>query len=191
MIPMPARHEISVEDFEELDRGAPETVRLEFINGKVEVKPVPDGNHGEIAMWLLEQCMQQRPDLRLYLEQGLKVETYRRGRARPDGSLTPRKHFAGQGEWADPRGVLMTVEITSRDSDTDRRDRWEKRDGYAAVGIPVYLLVDRERCVVTVHTEPKKGEYRSIIVRSFGESVELPDPVGIVLETEELKEFAD
>ncbi|MFI9307916.1 Uma2 family endonuclease [Streptomyces triculaminicus] len=186
-----ARTQVPLEDFEELARTAPETVRLEFIDGKVEVKPVPDGNHGEIAMWLLEQCMQQRPDLRLYLERGLKVETCRRGRARPDGSLVPRKHFAGQGEWADPEGVLMTVEITSRDADTDRRDRWEKRDGYAAADIPVYLLVDRERCVVTVHTEPKQGEYRSIITRSFGEKVELRDPVGIVLETEELKEFAD
>ncbi|MEU3352274.1 Uma2 family endonuclease [Streptomyces sp. NPDC037389] len=188
---MTPRPQMPVEDFEELARTAPETVRLEFINGKVKVKPVPDGDHDEIVMWLLEQCMQQRPELRLYPERGLKVEGYREGRARPDGSLAPRRRFAGQGEWADPEGVLMTVEVTSHDSDTDRRDRVEKRDGYAATDIPVYLLVDRERCVVTVHTEPEKGEYRSIVTRSFGARVEIPAPVGITLETEELKEFAD
>ncbi|AZQ75605.1 Uma2 family endonuclease [Streptomyces luteoverticillatus] len=188
---MTPRPQMPVEDFEELARTAPETVRLEFISGKVKVKPVPDGNHSEIVMWLLKQCMQQRPELALYPEQGLRVETYRKGRARPDGSLAPLKHFAGQGEWAAPEGVLMTVEVTSHDSDTDRRDRREKRDGYAAADIPVYLLVDRDRGEVTVHTEPVRGRYRSVVTRSFGESVEIPDPVRIVLDTEELKEFAD
>ncbi|GAA2709393.1 MULTISPECIES: Uma2 family endonuclease [Streptomyces] len=182
---------MSVEEFEEFSRRAPENVRLEFIDGRVEVKRPPDGNHGEITMWLLTQCMQQRPDLALYPERGLKVETYRKGRARTDGALAPRKYFAGQGEWADPDGVLMTVEITSHDFDTERRDRIEKPDGYAAAGIPVFLLVDRDRCEVTVHTEPAKGKYCRVATHPFGARVEIPDPVGIVLETEALKEFAD
>lgn len=170
------RPQMSVEEFEELARRAPEMVRLEFINGKVQVKPVPDGNHGEIVMWLLEQCMQQRPDLRLYPERGLKVETYRKGRARPGGSLAPRENFVGQGEWAEPGGVLMAVEVTSRDTDTNRRDRIDKRDGYAAANIPLYLLIDRDASSLTVHAEPEKGEYRSVTIRPFGAVVELPDP---------------
>ncbi len=36
--------------------------------------------------------------------------------------IAPEAHFAGHGEWADPAGVLMLVEVTSYDSDTDRRD---------------------------------------------------------------------
>lgn len=187
----PARPQMSVDEFEELARRAPEMVRLEFIYGKVQVKPVPDGNHGEIVMWLLEQCMQQRPDLRLYPEQGLKVEAYRKGRARPDGSLAPRENFVGQGEWAEPDGVLMTVEVTSRDTDTNKRDRVEKPDGYAAAGIPLYLLVDRDARSLTVHAEPKNGEYRSTRTYDFGDAVELPAPVGITLETEKLKDYAD
>ncbi len=139
------RPQMSLDDFEALERGAPETVTLEFIAGKLEVKPVPDGDHGAIFMWLLRQCMQQRPELDLHPEQGLKVEQYRTGRARSAGVLAPVAHFAGQGEWADTAGVLMVVEVTSHDSDTDSRDRNEKRDGYASAGIPVYLLIDRER----------------------------------------------
>lgn len=185
------RPQMSIEEFEELARRAPEFVRLEFINGKVQVKPVPDGNHGEIVMWLLKRCMQQRPELALYPEQGLKVEAYRKGRARPDGSLAPEENFVGQGEWAEPHGVLMTVEVTSRDRDTDRRDRIEKPGAYAAAGIPVYLLVDRESCSVVVHSEPEDGTYRSITTRPFGSVVEIPDPVGITLETDKLKDYAD
>lgn len=55
----------------------------------------------------------------------------------PDGSLVPSHAFAGAGEWADPGPVLMVVEVTSYDSDTDRRDRVDRPRAYAQTGIPV------------------------------------------------------
>ena len=183
------RPQMPVDEFEELARTAPETVTLEFINGKLEVKPVPDGDHNEIIAWLQRQCMQQRPDLWLYGDKGLKIGSYRTGRARPDGSLAPEAHFAGHGEWSDPEGVLMVVEVTSHDADTNARDRVEKRDGYAAADIPVYLLVDRDTCLVTVFCQPKKGAYHLSRSWEYGEPVELPAPVGLTLDTERLKDF--
>ncbi|WP_329463843.1 Uma2 family endonuclease [Streptomyces sp. NBC_01431] len=191
MTPSTAEHpQMSVEDFEELARHAPETVTLEFINGKLEVKPVPDGDHVTIFMWLLRQCMRHRPELDLHPEQGLKVGAYRKGRTRPDGSLGPVGHFAGGGEWADPAGVLMVVEVTSHDSGTDRRDRVEKRDGYAQAEIPVYLLIDRDANALVVHSDPQEGRYAQTVSHPYGATVELPDPVGITLETERLKDYA-
>ncbi|MFJ8974874.1 Uma2 family endonuclease [Streptomyces sp. b84] len=194
MTPSTADHvphaQLSVEDFEQLARTSPETVTLELINGKLEVKPVPDGDHGTIFMWLLRQCMQHRPDLDLHPEQGLMVEAYRQGRARPDGTLAPRRHFAGQGEWAPAEGVLMTVEVTSYDHDTDRRGRNEKPHGYAASNIPVYLLIDRESGTLVVHSEPDKGRYRQQHSYDYGDAVPLPGPVDITLDTEELKNYA-
>ncbi|MGP3989037.1 Uma2 family endonuclease [Streptomyces sp. 3N207] len=182
---------MSVEEFERIASTAPETVTLEFIDGRIGEKAVPDGDHETIVMWLLRQCMQTRPDLDLHTSQGLKAGAYRKGRVRPDGSLAPVAHFAGQGEWAEPDGVLMTVEVTSYDSDTDRRDRQEKPAAYATVGIPVYLLVDRDRCEVVVHTnpDPDAGRYRDLHTASFGEQVTLPAPVGISLDTEPLKKY--
>ncbi|GHJ34998.1 Uma2 family endonuclease [Streptomyces sp. TS71-3] len=182
---------VTIEEFEQIARTSPETVRLEFLNGRIEVKAVPDGNHREIVMWLLEQCMRHRTDLRLYSEAGLKVGHHPRGRARPDGTLAPRRHFTGTGEWVEPGGVLMVVEVTSRAPDTNRRDRVEKPAGYAAAGIPVYLLVDRDTASVVVHAEPEDGRYRSITSRAYGTAVDLPQPVGFTLDTNELKEFAD
>ncbi|GAB2973504.1 Uma2 family endonuclease [Streptomyces pseudoechinosporeus] len=182
-----------VEEFEELARNAPELVRLEFINGKVVVKPVPDGNHSEIIAWLTKVCMQHRPDLTLYAERELKIEEYRKGRAKADGVLAPDRHFVGTGEWAEPDGVLMAVEVTSRDRDTNQRDRIDKPRGYAAAGIPVYLLVDRDANSVVVHADPdpEKGKYDSVTSRAFGVAIDLPDPIGFTLETDGLKEFAD
>ncbi|WP_441246688.1 Uma2 family endonuclease [Kitasatospora sp. McL0602] len=183
------RPQMRVEDFEQIAAAAPETVTLEFINGRLGVKAVPDGDHGAIIMWLLRQCMQYRPELDLHIEQGLRVEQYRSGCARPDGVLAPVAHFAGQGEWAAPEGVLMAVEITSYDRDTDRRDRVEKPAAYAQAGIPVYLLIDRERCEVTVHSDPHGGKYRTGVTRAYGGSVDLPSPVGFTLETEIFKTY--
>lgn len=191
MTPTGAQAQMSTEEFEELARNAPELVRLEFIQGRVQVKPVPDGNHSEMVMWLLRVCMQLRPDLSLYPEHGLRVESYRKGRARPDAVLAPRGYLGGRGEWAEPDGVLMVLEVTSRDRDTDARDRTEKPDGYAQAGIPVYLLIDRESRSVIVHAEPEDGRYRAITARPFGAKVELPEPVRITLPTDELKDYAD
>ncbi|MEU9120644.1 Uma2 family endonuclease [Streptomyces sp. NPDC048506] len=181
-----------VEEFEQIASTAPETVTLEFINGRIEEKCVPDGDHGEIIRWLQERCMQHRPDIWLYADdRGLRVAEYRTGRARPDGVLAPKGYFAGRGEWSDPEGVLMTVEVTSYDGDTDRRDRKEKPAAYAEAGIPVYLLIDRDSCAVVVHTDPdpQQGRYLDIHEAPFGKEVTLPDPVGITLDTEILKNY--
>lgn len=114
------------------------------------------------------------------------VEEYGSGRARPDGVLAPETYFAGRGEWSDPAGVLTVVEVTST---RPGRDRAEKPDGYAAVGVPVYLLVDRERHELVVHFNPEKGRYRDVhTTTGLGEEPRPPHPVGIVLETGGLKE---
>lgn len=182
------RPQMQADEFERIAAAAErEGVRLEFIHGKLGVKPAPDGDHDEIIRWVMKQCMLQRPDLWLYPERGLKIETYRKGHAKPDGALAPEGSFAGQGEWADPDPVLMVVEVTSYD--TDRRDREEKPRAYAETGIPVFVLIDRDSCELLVHSEPEDGLYVRLTRRPFGKRVELPPPVGITLDTEPLKQW--
>lgn len=178
-----------VEEFEDLAQNAAESVRLEFIGGRVGVKAMADGDHDEIVQWLQEVCAEARPGYWLYPERGLAVEAYRRGRAHPDGTFTPKGSFRGQGEWADPSAVLMLVEVTSSDPDTDRRDREDKPRAYAETGIPVYLLVDRDSAETIVHCEPADGVYTTIVKRPFGKAVRLPDPVGFTIDTEPLREW--
>lgn len=183
--------QMSVEEFETIASAAPETVTLEFINGRLGVKKVADGDHDTVVTWLAKLCMQTGPDLDLFQGRGLRVETYRSGRAKPDAVITPEAHFAGHGEWADPDGALMVVEVTSYDSDTDRRDRHEKPAAYGQSGIPLYLLIDQDSCTVTLHSSPDRrvGGYRDIRNAKFGEKVLLADPIGIELDTEILKNY--
>ena len=182
---------LSIEQFEVIARAAArEDVTLEYLNGQLEIRTVPDSDHNAILMWLMRQFMAFRADLDLNVTgQGLKVDSYRKGRARPDGILAPVDHFSGQGEWADSEGVLAVVEVTSWDSDTNARDRVEKAQAYAASGIGVYLLIDRDDDSVTVHGEPVEGRYRSITTLGYGHTVELAD-LGITLKTDGLKRYS-
>ncbi|MFF4949015.1 Uma2 family endonuclease [Streptomyces chattanoogensis] len=188
------RPHMQLSEFEELARFAARTaegLRLEFINGRLGVKAVPDGDHAEIVLWLQRVCMQHRPDLGLYAERGLKIKSYREGRAIPDASLARPGSFAGHGDWSATEAVQMAVEVTSFDRDTDRRDRREKPRAYAQTGIPVYLLIDRDSCEVTVYSEPEGDRYDKAVTVPFGKPVTLPDPVGIELDTEPLKDWVN
>ncbi|MEU7635786.1 MULTISPECIES: Uma2 family endonuclease [unclassified Streptomyces] len=185
-------HIMTPEHFEEAARilaRLEEGARLELIDGKVKSKPTPDGDHGRIIQWLTRICMQYRPELWLDPAQGIKVQSYRSGRARPDGTLAPMDAFVGQGEWADPASVLMAVEVTSYDSDTEQRDRVEKPRAYAETGIPLYLMIDRKSCQVSLYSEPAGECYENVHTVPFGRSLHLPDPVGITLDTTPLKDW--
>ncbi|MCY9783688.1 Uma2 family endonuclease [Nocardiopsis sp. EMB25] len=182
---------ISPELFEEIARlaGREENAKLEYINGKVWVEPVTDSDHAAILSWMFRQFIAHRPDLDMPIGQGLKIGTYRHGRALPDGVLVPVGHFNGQGDYPDPDGVLAVVEVTSWDADTHARDRVEKPAAYAATGIGVYLLVDRDANTVVVHSRPVNGRYMDRSEHPYGETVQVPG-LGVILDTDALKRFA-
>lgn len=191
-----ASSQLSVDMFERIAAFAErecETVRFEFIGGRIGLRKLTNGSHGEVAMWLAFHCKRARPELTLNVTgQGLKVEAYRGGRARPDTVLAPTGYFTAQGDWADPGGVLMVVETTSCDPDTHKRDRVEKPQAYGEAGIPVYLLIDRDELSAAVHSEPDpQVGYRDIHVVKFGGKLTLPNPVGIDIDTGQLKQYGD
>ncbi|MFJ7075630.1 Uma2 family endonuclease [Streptomyces sp. NPDC098781] len=187
--------QLLVEEFEQLAAFAEreiETVRLEFLGGRLGLRKATNGNHGTVVMRLVHEWMQARPEFGLYPARGLKVEAHGQGRVLPDGALAPVGHFAGHGDWSDPDGVLMTVEVTSHDSYTHHRDRVEKRQAYGEAGIPFYLLIDRDESTVALYSEPDpRIGYRHARRVAFGAKLLLPEPLGIELDTEKLKQYVD
>lgn len=177
--------DVSLAEFEVLERASSEEVSLELINGRIYVVPVPDGEHDEFAATIGEQIGKHSPELRLLHERGLRIPAYREGRSRVDGAVAPRGYFRGEPSWADPSGVQMIVEITSGRNRDAEVDRVEKRDAYAQAAIPVYLLVDRHRGEVTVFWEPSNGAYAQLATAKFGARLALPDPFGFELDTAE------
>ena len=73
----------------------------------------------------------------------------------------------------------MVVEVTSSNASTDRD---EKRRGYAAAKIPLYLLIDRQRKESVLFSEPMRGDYTTADRRPIDEPVPLPEPFSFTLE---------
>ncbi|WP_378609864.1 Uma2 family endonuclease [Nocardia lasii] len=185
---------VTTTDFEAIAAAVERTtdaLQLEYIDGKLGFKTVPDGDHNRIINWLLLLLMPLAPGLFLHQGQGLKINGYRDSRARPDGVVAPLDAFVGHGEWAPSRDTVMTVEVTSHDSDTNKRDRVEKPTAYAEAGIPLYLLVDRDTAEIVLYSEPNDGRYQEIRRYAFGRAVPLPDPIGITADTTPLLDWVD
>jgi Uma2 family endonuclease len=164
--------------FFNVDLSLPEGYRAELIEGEIVVSPPPDGKHETFVLRLAKQINRQSAE-------ELDVATHSSlitpgGHFIPDAAIGPEDLFYDHGSWADPVGVVMTVEVTSTNPN---RDRDQKRRGYAAAGIPFYLLVDRTKGEVTLFSDPSGEDYREDVRVPFGKSIDLPAPFGFTLDT--------
>lgn len=78
--------------------------------------------------------------------------------------------------------MLLVAEVTSPSNAKD--DRGPKLDGYARVGMPLYLLVDRQNKAVQLYSYPDRGQYLAEIRVPFGQPITLPAPFDVVVETD-------
>ena len=159
----------------------PEGFKAELIEGEIVVTPPPDGDHetaiGRIVWQIARQCPEE---LDFAGGKGLIVPT---GRFIPDGTFTRDGAMLGRESWSEPEGVLVVLEVTSS---RPGKDREQKRRGCAAAGIPLYLLVDRQRDQVVLHSEPRHGDYTVVATAALGDPLRLPKPFDFELDTARL-----
>jgi Uma2 family endonuclease len=167
----------------------PEGFRAELIDGEIIVSPPPGGHHERAIsriVWQVVRESQVRMDFSgnrgLILPSGDRCP---KNHVTPDGVFAPaeRDLFADEAAYMRPDGLALVVEVTSSRPDIDRE---AKRHCYARGGIPLYLLVDRERGTVTLFGEPKDGDYTESHAGVFGKSIELSAPFSFALDTGDL-----
>ncbi|MEV0187750.1 Uma2 family endonuclease [Kitasatospora purpeofusca] len=185
MVAMPAvEHPLSegnlLQAFLELD--TPLGSKAEFIEGEIVVTPPPDGDH-EDAIARFARAVAREAVEELYVSGGKGLITPN-GRFVPDATVAPVGHFRAQESWASAAGVELVLEVTSLNP---HKDREPKRRGYAAAGIPCYLLVDRGTGTVTLFTQPEDGDYITTTKVEFGKPLDLPAPFSFTLDTGPLR----
>lgn len=161
----------------------PPGYRAELIDREIIVTPPPDGNHETALSKLIWRIARSSSvELAIAPNKGLITPS---GRFIPDLTVGLEGTFADQEAWMPTEGVLLVVEVTSNNPN---RDRETKRKGYAAAGIPLYLLVDRQQRTVVLHSEPdgNAGDYLSVHYEPYGKDVLLPAPFDFALETGDL-----
>lgn len=164
----------------------PEGFKAELIDGEIIVSPPPGGHHERVISRVVRQVMQR--------SQAEMDFSGNRGLVLPRGDRCPKDHAVPDGVFAPveldlfddddiymaPRGLAMVVEVTSSRPGNDRE---AKRHCYARGGIPLYLLVDRDRGTVTLFGEPAGDDYAESHTGAFGKPIALPAPFSFELDT--------
>ncbi|GAA2299520.1 Uma2 family endonuclease [Streptomyces caniferus] len=182
--PMPTQDDILLEGFLALE--TPTGFRAELIEGEIAVTPPPDGDHEDYLSLVSEQVMQLSATAMQFSGHKGLVLPHAAGRPAdhviPDATIAPRalRLFRGAPPWMPSDGVAMVVEVTSR---KPHKDRVAKRHGYARSGIPLYLLIDRDKSAVTLFSEPEGEDYLATHIAPFGKPLPLPAPFSFELET--------
>lgn len=185
---LPSSHaEVVLEGFLALE--TPEGFRAELIDDEIVLTPPPDGDHEDYLSLIVSQVINKGAvDMDFSGNKGLKVPRGGlcvRNHVIPDATFVPteRRLFRGADSWMPCEGVSMVVEVTSTKPD---RDRTAKRHCYARGGVPLYLLVDREKSDVTLFSDPEGADYRQHVTVPFGKQLDLPAPFSFSLETTDI-----
>ncbi|WP_419996722.1 Uma2 family endonuclease [Streptomyces boninensis] len=168
-----------------LSLDTPEGIRAELIEGEIVLSPAPDGDHEDaIAVITKQVYSSSKTSMDASANKGLELprDAQPTNHVIPDITLAPSdlRPFRGKPSWMEPDGVAMVVEVTSTKPEADRIT---KRRSYARAGIPLYLLVDRDRETVTLFSDPRLQDYTATHTAPFGEPLHLPAPFGFDLET--------
>ncbi|MFF5261182.1 Uma2 family endonuclease [Actinomadura viridis] len=158
--------------------------RAELVDGEIVVSSPTDGQHETIIV-AVDDWVREAHGLRLHRNLTLISPE---GEYVPDGIAAPKGAFAGREWHSKPDGVVMVLEVTSRDRRNHKgaeRDRGPKRRGYAAADIPLYLLIDRLDGKATIFSEPRGDDYTHSTSVVLGEDLSIPPPLEGVLPTDD------
>ena len=168
-----------IDNFRIIDEeGSPDLLN-ELIGGEIVVRGPMAGRACRIWAEISNQIMLRSA--------GRALVSARTGLATPHGFFIPDMtvvdqpgFWCGRPSWGPPDGIAMLLEITASYRDTDRV---HKRLAYAAAGIPLYLLIDRNHRESVLFSQPdvEAQDYRADIRVPFGSDLELPAPFSFTL----------
>lgn len=159
--------------------------RAEILRGELIMSPTPTPQHnligGELSHMLMEVA---RPRRWTVTNTQSFVLAANDERVVPDLFVIPRSAMKGR-RWALPTDELILVcEITS--PSTRHRDLDQKLSGYAAANIPIYLVVDNldgDGYVTAFSAPDGHREYKEQATVRFGETLRLPEPIDLEIDT--------
>ncbi|GGW10774.1 hypothetical protein GCM10010230_62780 [Streptomyces narbonensis] len=170
--------------WEETD--APEGCKVEIIEGIITVSPSPARRHNLIASLVQRRLIRTIPEEWAVVQTQAIATPARRGMYIPDLAVLPMASLDAPGQYVEAGDVELVAEITAPSN--ANHDRISKAAGYAAAGIPLYLLIDSFAPggpTTTLYGEPKGDVYRVLRAAPFGEEIHLPAPFDLTLDTAE------
>ncbi|MEU4354722.1 Uma2 family endonuclease [Streptomyces virginiae] len=162
----------------------PEGCRVEIIEGIITVAPPPVNHHNYIAVKVQRALTPVLPEgCEIYQTLNVAVPS-RSGLFIPDLVVAPEEVVLEDANYVPGAAAEFVVEITSKSNAVN--DRVAKLHGYATAGIPLYLLIDPHATgepAIHLYGEPANGTYRLLWSGKFGETLKLPEPFAVAIDT--------
>lgn len=144
-------------------------IRYEVVNGEIIISPSPSQLHQEIQLDILLQARHNgypatmdasvvfpgtddelRPDVAVY-EEGTEL---------PRTGMRPG------------HTILLAVEVVSPASRI--MDEFGKKERYAALGVPSYMVIRQSGDLWTLHSSPEEGKYTQLTEGPMGDFAHVP-----------------
>ncbi|MCI3275969.1 Uma2 family endonuclease [Streptomyces cylindrosporus] len=161
-----------------------EGYRGEVLYGRLTATPLADAVHQVIltdVAHAFSGAGAREAGLKCLLGIGLWLPTGSDDFAVPDLSVV-EQDFRGkhvQHNCYAPDGFRLVMEVTA---DNWSDDLGPKAECYAQAGIPAYLIADRKHDEVLLYTDPVDGKYPDPARYKRGQSVPVPESVGVTLD---------
>ncbi|WP_433173193.1 Uma2 family endonuclease [Actinoallomurus sp. CA-150999] len=156
--------------------------RVEIINGRIVVNPVPTYDHARIVFQLLLQLVG------LAKERGWEILTEmsvflgpQQDRYRPDLIVVRPKPRMWGADHIYGDQTLLVAEVVSPSSVVD--DHEVKPRHYASAGVPLCLVIDTLTGKVRLLSDPGQAGYRHETDIVLGGLLDLPEPWKLTLDT--------
>ncbi|MET9339542.1 Uma2 family endonuclease [Nonomuraea sp. NPDC003804] len=159
--------------------------RVEVVDGRIVVNEVPTGVHNDIISNLLLQIVavvaangwKLWTNIKVFL--GPQADRYV-----PDLTIVPRNPRMWGADEVYGEETKLVVEVVSPSSVND--DYVAKPREYAKAKVPLYLLIDPDRAVVLLFSDPVGGRYQQKVEVALGAPLDLPEPWKLTIDTGQL-----
>ena len=159
----------------------PEGWRVEIIEGDITVAATAFGRHASIIRRIRMAIEPTLPPEEYGFYENLTCEEPEIDRYVPDLGVWPVEYIDSDEEWIFAAEMCtFAAEVTSPGQ--AKRD-YAKAEGFARAGVPAFLIVDRERRVCVLLTEPDGGAYKNRHEEPFGKPVTLPLDPPVTIDT--------
>jgi Uma2 family endonuclease len=152
--------------------------KVEWYSGKIVMQASASAYHNLIV----SETMRQVPGGAWWALPDMAVGTPGDHRGpQPDIVLVAAGSLSADENPVSKELVAAVIEVTSKT--TRSEDYGDKPEVYAALGIPVYVIIDRGRDAVRVLSDPSGGRYQVETASAFGKPFTLPAPVSLTIDT--------
>ncbi|WP_328955069.1 Uma2 family endonuclease [Kitasatospora purpeofusca] len=174
---------------EELERIAPEGVRIEWSGDVLVMQASPPDIHRLDVELLRGQFERHAPEGYLPGDRTRIVSPDVSKGREPDLTYLPVEVLSEPGNRAPAAEALIAVEVVSPSNPGN--DWMDKLHDYAVMRIPLYLIVDPRERTVTLFSEPDHDRYHTRTDRKFGDGIGIPEPFGFTLDLAVLVPYRD